>query len=470
MFSEPELKTEAAFGFRSVFVTIEVSDVEATGFNPEAVALLNDMIGAPGSVELDNAAGITAEGRAASLLHWVYAVCQQQRWPVFELGVFESASGGDLDGAYHLPTRQSSPFQPASFLRSILEKGLLLSAEDFDADALRENLQAHRAALGERGSGRLHRQLILTLLKEGHQLMEVTEAVHRLVREDRDLFFANGIGQSANYLLNDVLTERTSTNRLLATSGVPVVRLRQVQNPRNVTGLATAFGFPLILKPNNRSRPLRPLPVIQNVNQLTAAVEENQGYLNDAIIEQFWPGDSLYIVVMGGDVLWCAKRSHVTINGDGKTPLEALLRRYCAEEFTRDRMFKQAIDFGVFLNRHRIPKRLRRLSLDSDIVLVKGAKLQLTDHPVLGQGAAIRLIDPDNLGPEIDAIIAAMLPIFGDATFGIDLIAEEGANGYINARALGAHFVPQVPPGQLTDLYIERFIALAKRPQRTGSE
>ena len=30
MFSEPELKTEPAFGFRSVFVTIEVSDVEAT--------------------------------------------------------------------------------------------------------------------------------------------------------------------------------------------------------------------------------------------------------------------------------------------------------------------------------------------------------------------------------------------------------------------------------------------------------
>ena len=92
--------------------------------------------------------------------------------------------------------------------------------------------------------------------------------------------------------------------------------------------------------------------------------------------------------------------------------------------------------------------------------------MQLTDHPVLGQGAAIRLIDPDNLGPEIDAIIAAMLPIFGDATFGIDLIAEEGANGYINARALGAHFMPQVPPGPLTDLYIERFVALATRPTK----
>ena len=45
MFSEPELKTEPAFGFRSVFVTIEVSDVEATPFNPAAVALLNDIIG-----------------------------------------------------------------------------------------------------------------------------------------------------------------------------------------------------------------------------------------------------------------------------------------------------------------------------------------------------------------------------------------------------------------------------------------
>ena len=48
----------------------------------------------------------------------------------------------------------------------------------------------------------------------------------------------------------------------------------------------------------------------------------------------------------------------------------------------------------------------------------------------------------------------------------VDLIAEEGANGYINARALGAHFMPQVPPGPLTDLYIERFVALATRPTK----
>ena len=39
MFSEPELKTEPAFGFRSVFVTIEVSDVEATPFNPLTLLL-----------------------------------------------------------------------------------------------------------------------------------------------------------------------------------------------------------------------------------------------------------------------------------------------------------------------------------------------------------------------------------------------------------------------------------------------
>ena len=48
MFSEPEPKTA---GLRSpqCFVTIEGSDVESTAFNPEAVALLNDMIGTPGA-------------------------------------------------------------------------------------------------------------------------------------------------------------------------------------------------------------------------------------------------------------------------------------------------------------------------------------------------------------------------------------------------------------------------------------
>ena len=74
MFSEPELKTEPAFGFRSVFVTIEVSDVEATPFNPAAVALLNDIIGAAGPAELDNPDAAAAEGRASSLLHWVYSL------------------------------------------------------------------------------------------------------------------------------------------------------------------------------------------------------------------------------------------------------------------------------------------------------------------------------------------------------------------------------------------------------------
>ena len=200
--------------------------------------------------------------------------------------------------------------------------------------------------------------------------------------------------------------------------------------------MASAFGFPLVLKPNNVSRPLRPLPVINNVDQLTAAIEENQAYLNDAVIEQFMPGDSLSIVVMGGEVLWCAKRSHVVISGDGKTTLEPLLQRYCAQEFTRDRGFKNAVDFTVFLSTHRIPKRLRRLSLDSDTVLMKGAKVQLTDHPLLDRGAAVRLVDLAKLGPEIEAIIAALQPTFGDATFGIDLIAEE-AQTAINPGSSG---------------------------------
>ena len=71
MFSEPKLKTEAAFGFRSVFVTIEVSDVEATAFNPEAVALLNDMIGAPGSVmaeaNFEKSTGSLGTGKSCSV-------------------------------------------------------------------------------------------------------------------------------------------------------------------------------------------------------------------------------------------------------------------------------------------------------------------------------------------------------------------------------------------------------------------
>ncbi len=70
-----------------------------------------------------------------------------------------------------------------------------------------------------------------------------------MIRQDGDLFFGNGMGQGANFLLNDVLMERASTNRLLASSGVPVVPLRQVLNPRNVTVLAEAFGFPSSLNP-----------------------------------------------------------------------------------------------------------------------------------------------------------------------------------------------------------------------------
>ena len=90
---------------------------------------------------------------------------------------------------------------------------------------------------------------------------------------------------------------------------------------------------------------------------------------------------------------------------------------------------------------------------------MKGAKVQLTDPPLLDRGAAVRLVDLAKLGAEIEAIIAALQPTFGDATFGIDLIAEEGADGYINPRVLGVHHAPTVPAGPLTERYIERFVA-----------
>lgn len=157
---------------------------------------------------------------------------------------------------------------------------------------------------------------------------------------------------------------------------------RRVVHPRNIDDgfvFAQQLGFPVIIKPNNRSQGLLVTKVYtgEEYYQIARAIFRTESVL---LVQRYYQGNDFRIVVLDDGVISAYQRLPLTVIGDGRSTVIDLLQKKQQEyrQIGRDTVI-ESDDPRILMN-------LGRQGLRLSSILPNSRKLQLLDNANLSTG------------------------------------------------------------------------------------
>jgi cyanophycin synthetase len=221
----------------------------------------------------------------------------------------------------------------------------------------------------------------------------------------------------------DIASDKSLTNSLLSSAGLPVPRSREARAEEAAVHAAREIGYPVVVKPldGNHGRGVAlDLRTDDDVRRaFAAAYDESRN--GDVVVETFVSGNDYRVLVVGGRLAAVAERVPASVVGDGRHNVRELVdiensdpRRGIGHErvLTRIRITATAEDL------------LRKQGLELDSVPEPGRRVMLaaTGNMSTGGTAIDRTHDahPDNV-----EIAETAARVIGLDVAGIDFIAPD---------------------------------------------
>jgi len=155
-----------------------------------------------------------------------------------------------------------------------------------------------------------------------------------------------------------------------------------VNSDRNISYAANytkKLGYPLIVKPNNKSQGVG-VCLVYNQKELRSALIEVFKGDKVALIEKYLPGRDYRIVVLDGEIISAYERTPLSVIGDGKHSILSLLK-IKQKSFT-----SSGRDTKINFKDRRIKIKLKKLGYTFQSILPKGEKIFLLDNANLSTG------------------------------------------------------------------------------------
>ena len=125
----------------------------------------------------------------------------------------------------------------------------------------------------------------------------------------------------------DIASDKSVTNSLLSSAGLPVPRSRVVRSEQGAVEAATEIGYPCVVKPldGNHGRGVAlDLRTEDDVRRaFKPAYDESRG--GDVVVETFVTGNDYRVLVVGGRLAAVAERVPASVVGDGKHTVRELV-------------------------------------------------------------------------------------------------------------------------------------------------
>ncbi len=221
----------------------------------------------------------------------------------------------------------------------------------------------------------------------------------------------------------DIASDKSLTNTLLSSAGMPVPRSQVVRSADGAVEAAEKLGYPVVVKPldGNHGRgvalDLRDEQAVRDA--YTLAREESRG--GDVVVETFVRGNDYRVLVVGGKLAAVAERVPASVVGDGKLSVRALVDKENSDP-------RRGIGHERVLTRIRITagaeELVRKQGLGLDDVPKKGQRVMLaaTGNMSTGGTAIDRTHEahPDNV-----EIAETAAQVVGLDIAGIDFIAPD---------------------------------------------
>jgi cyanophycin synthetase len=221
----------------------------------------------------------------------------------------------------------------------------------------------------------------------------------------------------------DVASDKSLTNRLLDSAGLPVPRSQVVATADEAAAAAVRLGFPCVVKPLDGNHGRGVALDLPDQAAVRAAYPEalRQSRSGDVVVETHVAGNDYRVLVIGGEVAAVAERVPASVIGDGEHTVRALVEIENADP-------RRGIGHEKVLTKIRLDEAAAELvrgqGLELDSVPPPGTrvKLALTGNMSTGGTSIVRTIEahPDNI--EIAETAARMV---GLDVAGIDFICPD---------------------------------------------
>lgn len=142
---------------------------------------------------------------------------------------------------------------------------------------------------------------------------------------------------------------------------------------------AKQLGFPVIVKPNDKSQGAG-VSLAGSGKEIKKAFLEIFKGEKVALIEKYLPGRDYRVVVLDGEIISAYERIPLSVTGDGKHSIFALLKQ------KQKNFISSGRDTKINFNDPRIKMKLRKQGYLVSSILLKGQKIFLLDNANLSTG------------------------------------------------------------------------------------
>jgi D-alanine-D-alanine ligase-like ATP-grasp enzyme len=180
---------------------------------------------------------------------------------------------------------------------------------------------------------------------------------------------------------------------------------------------AQQLGFPVILKPNNRSQGMLVTKVYtkRDYYRVARQIFKKSGVL---LVQKYYAGRDYRVVVLDDEVISAYERIPLVISGNGQSSIRDLLKH------KQDLFLESGRDTVIGVDDFRIKLKLRRQKLSLDSILPNGKSVYLLDNANLSTGGDA-LDVTDNLHPSFRELAIRITKDMGLRLCGVDILADD---------------------------------------------
>ncbi len=221
----------------------------------------------------------------------------------------------------------------------------------------------------------------------------------------------------------DIASDKSLTNRLLNSAGLPVPRSEVVESEDDAVVAAHRIGFPCVVKPLDGNHGRGVCLDLRTDDDVRAAYEvaRGQSRAGDVVVETYIVGNDYRVLVIGGRMAAVAERVPASVTGDGSHTVRELVEIANADP-------RRGIGHEKVLTKIRLDESAAALvgaqGLGLDVVPSTGTnvKLALTGNMSTGGTSIDRTIEahPDNV-----EIAETAARVVGLDVAGIDFICPD---------------------------------------------
>jgi len=216
-----------------------------------------------------------------------------------------------------------------------------------------------------------------------------------------------------------IASDKDLTKSLLKACGVPIPEGQIVHSPEEAWEAAQDIGLPVVVKPSDGNHGRGVTLDLRKEEDIKAAYHVAYPEGSDVMVERFIPGSEHRLLVVAGRVVAAARGEVVSITGNGRDTVRALIDSQLNSDPRRGYEEEYPLEIIDVATDAKVQLEIKRQDLTPDSVPEHGRQV------VVQRNGNVAVDCTDEVHPEVAYIAQLAAKVVGLDIAGIDLVAQD---------------------------------------------